>query len=378
MVFQSKVLQFGNGGYKMVFQPSLGNSGGMVTFWDTAEVECIALAQSKSWIWITVKVKRDDSRCHVVNIYSPLKLEYKKELWRDMEAVLECIADEPACFIRDFNCIRWEEEIMKCLYARRDVDGFNKLIDNSNLMEMGMINARFTWFGYDGRQSKLDRALVNSSWFMKSEWIVKALPKKHSDHKPILMMGRDVRTSSRPFRIFNYYLTDKLLQEVKNNVVLDRNWQISDVQHILRGIKGVVKDVSKGNKDIIRIDIEKLEASMNELEDVDWGDMDQLRVKQKLMELYQRRESMLRQKARMNWVALGDGNTNFFHQSIQRRRSVNNIHRLLWNKKWVTSPDQIREAIFRHFSEFFRTNMSSYWLWVLLSCHNYQKKEKKV
>ena len=70
-----------------------------------------------SWIWLTLKTKRESKSLHVINIYSPLKIKEKKVLWKDIESILGCIEKEPGCFIGDFNCIRNEEERLGSDYA---------------------------------------------------------------------------------------------------------------------------------------------------------------------------------------------------------------------------------------------------------------------
>ena len=212
-------LQANKRNFEMVYQPSVGKSGGLVTFWDDSQVECIALAQCASWIWLNLRTKRECKALHVINIYSPLKMKEKKVLWKDIESILGCIEKEPACFIGDFNCIRSEEERLGCDYARRDIVGFNNLIESCNLMEINMVNASFTWFGSEGKKSRLDRALVDTSWFEMEGWRIKALSKKHSDDKALILESKDVAGGPKPFRIFNCYLTDELMDGVRANML---------------------------------------------------------------------------------------------------------------------------------------------------------------
>ena len=68
---------------------------------------------------------------------------------------------------------------------------------------------------------------------------------------------------------------------------------------------------------------------------------------------------MLMQKARMNWIPLGDGNTKFFHQAIQRRRNVNTVLRLQHKGEWISDPSKIKEAFFEHYSDFFQNKHST-------------------
>ncbi|XP_017245300.1 uncharacterized protein LOC108216951 [Daucus carota subsp. sativus] len=65
---------------------------------------------------------------------------------------------------------------------------------------------------------------------------------------------------------------------------------------------------------------------------------------------------MLRQKARVDWIALGDGNTRFFHHAIQKRTFKNNISKLFFEGAWITDSKQITEAFYSYYSTFFECN----------------------
>lgn len=49
---------------------------------------------------------------------------------------------------------------------------------------------------------------------------------------------------------------------------------------------------------------------------------------EKVLDLNQREESILRQKAKAEWLRLGDGNNSFFHNSLNERNKHNNMHTL--------------------------------------------------
>ena len=86
---------------------------------------------------------------------------------------------------------------------------------------------------------------------------------------------------------------------------------------------------------------------------------DQIELQSKLRKLYETRDSMLSQKAKMCWMKLEDGNTRFYHQAIQKRKSRNNIKKLLWENNWLTSLVDIKQTFFRHYSGFFRDQGNS-------------------
>lgn len=340
----------------MACQPSRGLSGGLVIFWYLDRVKYVALAQSQYWIWVTLKLPHVDFRFHIINIYSPLTLDKKRILWREMASILGRIKDEPICFVGDFNCIRSDIERANCVYKRKDVEEFNEMIEDHNLLEISMTNGKYTWFGHDGKRSKLDRILVDVLWFKLTSWKVKALNRKHSDHKPLLLYSSVEKVVAKPFRVFNCYLNDTLAESIKTMIQQGDGWEDISLTQAVKKIKAIIKCNAKGGKGELDIEIKLLEQRLTELDEDEYDIRSVQEVRDRLQKLYVMRDSMLRQKARMDWVALGDGNTKFFHQAIQKRRGVNNIIKLFWNGVWITEAGQIKEAFLQHYSQFFKSN----------------------
>ena len=97
-----------------------------------------------------------------------------------------------------------------------------------------------------------------------------------------------------------------------------------------------------------------MEEKLAQLDNMTRGEEDVKIVRQALILLYARRESMIRQKSRMDWLQLGDGNTRFFHQVVQKRKCRNQIRKIYWNSGWLHKPEEIKEAFFKYYSDFFK------------------------
>lgn len=340
--------------YRMTYQPARGLSGGLVTFWKHENLSRIAFAQSTSWIWITFRTLRSNTRLHVVNVYSPQKLDCKRSLWEDMQGITGCVGNEALCFIGDFNCVRFKEERFRCIFSSRESEEFNSLVKGLNLLEVQMINARYTWFGAEGKKSKLDRALMNAEWCQTAQWEVLALCRKQSDHKPILLQAKVSNKIERPFKLFNYHLKEALLENLKSKVLQNSSWGNLNIHQALKEIKVLIKESTKSNSGGLEGKIKCLEDKLTDLEEKDDPESEQEKIRNELQELYLAKESMLRQKSRITWFRLGDGNTKFYHQAIQKRLCKNKITSLLWNKAWISGQANIKNAFFQHFSSFYQ------------------------
>ncbi|GLU05147.1 hypothetical protein SLE2022_222630 [Rubroshorea leprosula] len=73
-----------------------------------------------------------------------------------------------------------------------------------------------------------------------------------------------------------------------------------------------------------------------------------------MWDILRKREAVWKQKARTNWVRLGDANTAFFHRSVHARRAQNGIDGILGENGWVEEPDVVKEEAVKYFSNLFR------------------------
>ncbi|WOG86690.1 hypothetical protein DCAR_0205908 [Daucus carota subsp. sativus] len=229
-------------------------------------------------------------------------LEQKQKLWEDTKVILKCLEEEPVCFIGDFNWVRSASERLNCNYQNKATEMFNDLVSDCNLLELDLLNAKFTWFGGDLKKSRLDRAFINTHWSQLRGWKLTALAKKQSDHKPLFLNGSILEENSKkPFKVFNCHLNKELSEEVQKVFNLSLRWE--------------------GFKNQLDLKIVVLEHLMNKLEDAG-TDLDRYqKVNNHLKELYKKKDSMFRQKSRMDWIDLSDGNTKFFHQFFKNNHS---------------------------------------------------------
>lgn len=73
------------------------------------------------------------------------------------------------------------------MYRALDSVAFNDFVKVNELFDVKMMNSEFTWCGSQGKQSKLDRVLLNWNWFNQEDWVVQVLDRKNSDHRAILL-----------------------------------------------------------------------------------------------------------------------------------------------------------------------------------------------
>ena len=158
------------------FRPSMGASGGLLTMWDTKEVE----------VWSSV---RNNEEFYVFNIYAPCEPRAKQELWASLADRLQLLGGEKVCVCGDFNVVRKAEErrSVRGLSSVQEFQHFNLFIDENGLIDLPLCGRRFTWYkGDDTSMSRIDRFLISEAWCL--QWpncFQVALLRGLSDHCPL-------------------------------------------------------------------------------------------------------------------------------------------------------------------------------------------------
>lgn len=219
--------------------PSVGLSGGLVIFWDPSFLNIDVVRHQRYWLWISGNLLSTWAKISIINIYAPQNPHEKASLWKNLSLLLEEISEEFLCITEDFNCVRMADERRNCLYRDLDSVEFNDFIIHNNLFDAKFINSPFTWYGRDGKCSKLDMVLLNRNWFDSGDWLLKALDRKNSDHRAILLSSKSTNWGPKPFKVFNCWLEDKSLMQTLGEVWCKGN--SLNVQQRFKALKNFLK-----------------------------------------------------------------------------------------------------------------------------------------
>ena len=148
------------------FKPSIGESGVLLSLWDSKEVEVWSSWSFEHVLVITGSFVKTGERFVVFNLYAPCDATRQQVLWVNISNKLLLVADQNVCICGDFNAIR-------CVKERRSVGPivnlvgsamFNQFIVDNSLMDLPLRGRRYTWIRGDGRSmSRIDRVLLYES-----------------------------------------------------------------------------------------------------------------------------------------------------------------------------------------------------------------------
>ncbi|XP_021993671.1 uncharacterized protein LOC110890376 [Helianthus annuus] len=220
------------------------------------------------------------------------------------------------------------------------------------------------------KQSKLDRFLVNSSFFnVWPEADVEAVSTFLSDHCPIILKTELSNFGPKSFRIFNsWYDKPGFYDTVVSALSKDPGVNGPPDICLLKKLGFLRAELKKWRDEMLKKKSEDLSAALSDLEEIEetlavriLTEEDEwilIESKKILKEEEERKSSDLRQRSRIKWAKDDDENSKFFHASVNCRKSSNPIHGLDVNGAWVSKPSLIKKEVFK----FFRAKFVEEWV----------------
>ncbi|GAU23363.1 hypothetical protein TSUD_334100 [Trifolium subterraneum] len=144
-----------------------GASGGLLTLWDSSEVEVWSTESCEHVLWCHGQFTKTGEEFFVANVYAPCDDGAKQGLWDSLSAHIQSLGRRKVCVCvcGDFNVVKHVDERRSSRDGPRSLDliPFNRFIDDNNLIDLPLSGRKFTWFKGDGfSMSRLDRDKWNS------------------------------------------------------------------------------------------------------------------------------------------------------------------------------------------------------------------------
>ena len=187
------------------FRSSVGASGGLLTMWDSSEVEVWSSSTQEHVLQIHGIFLKTREEFYLINVYAPCDGRAKKELWDSLSVRLHILSGRRVCVCGDFNEIRSADERR----SGRGAGGvtvtqfFNWFIVDNGLIDLPLCGRKFTWYKRDGScMSRINRFLLSEDWC--AQWpncFQVALLRGLSDHCPLQLLIDDEDWGPRPTRM---------------------------------------------------------------------------------------------------------------------------------------------------------------------------------
>ncbi|KAL8531531.1 hypothetical protein ACS0TY_008214 [Phlomoides rotata] len=99
-----------NRSFDWSFMEAEGNSGGILTIWNTEVFLKVSEWYCRGMIVVNGRWLEDGSSCSIINVYAPNNSAQGGELWELIHSLVKQYRSEMVCIIWDFNAIREENE----------------------------------------------------------------------------------------------------------------------------------------------------------------------------------------------------------------------------------------------------------------------------
>ncbi|WVZ80053.1 hypothetical protein U9M48_027564 [Paspalum notatum var. saurae] len=233
------------------------------------------------------------------------------------------------------------------------------------LFDLGYHGPAFTWsnkrFASMPTYERLDRCLANTDWINAfPNTSVHHLPMLYSDHCPILIkMDSLVQKFKKPFRFENRWLQEADFQQVAKD-----SWSRSRRRDFNLKTTYLAADLKtwRRKKPNISDQITTIENQLSVLQ-AQTPTLHNHRSQQMLIQQHhdvmQKNEEYHKQRAKKQWAALGDRNTNFFHKCILKRARKNKIPFILTHDGHTLTTNEHMTDYFRgYFTNLFTSQLN--------------------
>lgn len=309
-----------------------GRSGGMFCMWNPNIFKVEEIIQDNHFILVAGKWGTENFKVSFINIYAPVDSGERRTLWFNLLNIRRCRSSGAWLLMGDFNEVTCSSDRFSEQACISSMNDFINFIRDFKLTEFNLGGRRFTWMSSDGKKlSKIDRFLACNiflnKWFNSS---VTALPRRYSDHFPLILTAEMVDYGPCPFIFFNSWL---LIQGIRDIVI--KEWAISigsvdadiallkklqKLKAALREWRNDLRKKENGEYDYLLKNIDDIEtiAESRNLTDQERENRRQWQAKIDEIDLVKNMD--LKQKARLKWDVDGDENSKFFHSWVNHKR----------------------------------------------------------
>lgn len=276
----------------------------------------------------------------------------------------------------DFNCVSSpDEKFGGRPPSMTSLIDFHSFQSATGLIDAGYSGSAYTWsnnqLGSSNVRARLDRVFYNSLWLDKGlNMDVKHLVRGPSDHAPLMISMTNIL--SKPGR----FIYQTMWHSHKDFLDFVRaRWEEVDsifanplllLQHKLKVLKGHLRtwnkvifgDIHKA-KEKAALNLEKAQANFDQdPSETHRSDMNLAHAM--LKQALAREEMFWFQKSRVQWLKLGDRNTQFFHNYTKIRQQRNYIQRLKIGDDWVEDQEILAQGAVSHYHKLLSTETHNF------------------
>ncbi|GJV18295.1 hypothetical protein Tco_1367315 [Tanacetum coccineum] len=339
----------------------------IIVGWNKDVVDVMVVAQTSQVVHVKIKHKTDKKILFFSFVYASNSAIERRRLWNDLGIHKLVTRDIPWILMGDFNVALNLEDVHSGVSSiSTPMYEFKDCVANIKVMDINRSDLQFTWNqkpkGGSGVLKKLDRVMGNIEFinaFLGAYAVFQ--PYRNSDHSPsVLKFPSIVQSKPKPFKFFNF-LTHKsnFMVELKN--VWSTNVEGHNMFKVvskLKALKTPMRKLMHANGNLhdrvqnLRVKLDAVQTaldrnpndtSLQEEEAVYLSAFNEAKIDE---------ERYLKQKAKIEWLDVGDSNSAYFHKTIKSKNSRSQIDVLLDSSNNEVTGTGVSEAFVNHYKTF--------------------------
>ncbi|XP_058784375.1 uncharacterized protein LOC131659164 [Vicia villosa] len=339
--------------------------------WDENKYNLQLVSSSDQYVHCGVYDKMGSFKFWLTGIYALNQLDKRKVLWKNMITLHQSIRG-PWCAMGDFyNVAGALDRIGGNMVVESEYKDFQDMMSSTGLSEMDSVGDFYTWNNKHVTgviYSRIDRVLGNIDWFQaNTNTILKILPPSVSDHALLCVednINKGIR--SRRFKFYNYLTELPGFEEV-----VKQNWcqpiQGEPMFVLWRKLQRLKPNLTKLSRSRSSINVELTKARKElevALESLISNRMDVMAIDKvkmltaKVIEWNELEESMMRQRTKIDWLRMQDGNNAYFFATLKTKSQHRNLNVLHQNDGTVlNAKDEIHQEVLKYYRSIMGTKV---------------------
>nr|XP_043629886.1 uncharacterized protein LOC122601187 [Erigeron canadensis] len=304
---------------------NLCNKGSRIMLgWNTDLANVMLLSQSDQVIQTQIFLKADKRVVMCSFIYAHNVYTQRRALWNDLARHKVFIGDNPWCLLGDFNeALNLEDKASGPFNIDISMREFKECVDNIQVMDVNKVGLHYTWTqkprGVNGVLKKIDRIMANLVFnhvFVGTTAVFQ--PYHNSDHFPVVLkIPMQSRFKPKPFKFSNVLVKNPKFHDI----VLD-TWSMDIVgvpmYRVVKKLKALKKPFQKllfdgGNihnlVSLLPVDLDEAQKALDKDPFNTILREKEASFLQAFNEALLNEERFLKQKAKIEWLKVGDSNS---------------------------------------------------------------------
>lgn len=297
---------------------SRGSRGGLCMAWK-GDINVQLQSFSQRHIDVIIEDMVEGNKWQFTGFYGSPYYQEREATWRLLRQLRQ--AEEYLWMVcGDFNEIMYGFEKKGGLLREEGrMEDFRKALEDCNLMDLGFCGNWFTWergnLPETNIQERLDRGVANDDWVsLFPEYQIRHLPHSFSDYCPLLLITkREIKkVVQRKYKFEAWWVLEESFMATVRNI-----WSTStgDLLHKLDCVRRGLQNWADGIRYSRKIKKEVLHLKLTKLLEEERSDDNMAELIDTKIALnfeIKKDERYWEQRARINWLKLGDKNTAFF------------------------------------------------------------------